>query len=143
VIEIDKLGFRPAVLERYETAYRMSSGAILATGPTGSGKSTSLYATLRDVNSPERNIITIEDPVEYALEGIKQVQIERKAGVTFASALRSMLRADPDIILVGEIRDQETARLAVDAALTGHLVLSSLHTKSAAATPARLVKMGV
>ena len=143
VIDIDRLGFRDDVLATYKKCYRQSSGAILVTGPTGSGKSTTLYATLRDVNSPERNIITVEDPVEYELDGIKQVQVERKAGVTFASALRSLLRADPDVILVGEIRDQDTARLGIDAAMTGHLVLSSLHTKSAAATPARLVKMGI
>jgi type IV pilus assembly protein PilB len=113
------------------------------TGPTGSGKSTTLYATLQELNGPDRNIITVEDPVEYELEGIKQVQVEPKAGVTFSSALRSLLRADPDILLVGEVRDQDTARLAIDAALTGHLVLSSLHTRSASATPARLVKMGI
>jgi type IV pilus assembly protein PilB len=143
VIDIKQLGFRPDVLDRYTRCFNQSSGAILVTGPTGSGKSTTLYATLQVVNAPERNIITVEDPVEYELEGIKQVQVEPRAGVTFASALRSLLRADPDILLVGEIRDQDTARLAVDAALTGHLVLSSLHTKSAAATPARLVKMGI
>lgn len=143
VIDINQLGFQPAALERYRTCYSQSSGAILVTGPTGSGKSTTLYATLQEVNGADRNIITVEDPVEYELEGIKQVQVEPKAGVTFASALRSLLRADPDILLVGEVRDQDTARLAVDAALTGHLVLSSLHTRSAAATPARLVKMGI
>jgi type IV pilus assembly protein PilB len=143
VLEIDRLGFRADVLDRYRTRYSQSSGAIFVTGPTGSGKSTTLYATMREINGPERNIITVEDPVEYELEGIKQVQVEPKAGVSFASALRSLLRADPDILLVGEVRDQDTARLAIDAALTGHLVLTSLHTKSAAATPARLVKMGV
>jgi type IV pilus assembly protein PilB len=143
VIDINELGFHPASLERYRTCYSQSSGAILVTGPTGSGKSTTLYATLQEVNGPDRNIITVEDPVEYELDGIKQVQVEPKAGVTFSSALRSLLRADPDILLVGEVRDQDTARLAIDAALTGHLVLSSLHTRSAAATPARLVKMGI
>ena len=143
VIDITELGFHPVAFERYRTCYSQSSGAILVTGPTGSGKSTTLYATLQEVNGADRNIITVEDPVEYELEGIKQVQVEPKAGVTFASALRSLLRADPDILLVGEVRDQDTARLAIDAALTGHLVLSSLHTRSAAATPARLVKMGI
>ncbi|HEV7885983.1 MAG TPA: GspE/PulE family protein [Acidimicrobiales bacterium] len=143
VLDIGKLGFRPEVLDRYQECCRQSTGAILVTGPTGSGKSTTLYATLQEISGPERNIITIEDPVEYELDGIKQVQIENKAGVSFASALRSLLRADPDIIMVGEVRDQDTARLAIDAALTGHLVLTSLHTKSAAATPARLVKMGI
>lgn len=143
IIDIDELGFKPAAFESYRKSYSQSSGAILVTGPTGSGKSTTLYATLQAINSADRNIITVEDPVEYELEGIKQVQVEPKAGVTFASALRSLLRADPDILLVGEIRDQDTARLAIDAALTGHLVLSSLHTRSAAATPARLVKIGI
>jgi type IV pilus assembly protein PilB len=143
VLEIDQLGFRPDVLDTYRSCCTQSSGAILVTGPTGSGKSTTLYATIQEINGPDRNIITVEDPVEYELDGIKQVQVEPKSGVTFASALRSLLRADPDILLVGEVRDQDTARLAIDAALTGHLVLTSLHTKSAAATPARLVKMGV
>lgn len=143
VIDIDRLGFHPASLARYRRCFGQSSGAILVTGPTGSGKSTTLYATLQEVNDADRNIITVEDPVEYELDGIKQVQVEPKAGVTFASALRSLLRADPDILLVGEVRDPDTARLAIDAALTGHLVLSSLHTRSAAATPARLVKMGI
>ena len=142
-LEIGRLGFRPDVLDRYKERYSQTSGAIFVTGPTGSGKSTTLYATLAEINDSERNIITIEDPVEYELEGVKQVQVQDKAGVTFASALRSLLRADPDILLVGEVRDQDTAKLAIDAALTGHLVLTSLHTKSAAATPARLVKMGI
>ena len=113
------------------------------TGPTGSGKSTTLYATLNQLNTPDRNIITVEDPVEYRLPGINQVQINPKAGLTFAGALRSILRADPDIVLVGEIRDQETAVIAIEAALTGHLVLSTLHTNDAASTPMRLVEMGV
>ena len=143
VIAIDRLGFRDDVLERYRSCCRHTSGAVLVTGPTGSGKSTTLYATLQEISGPDRNVITVEDPVEYELDGIKQVQVDVKAGVTFASALRSLLRADPDILLVGEVRDHDTARLAVDAALTGHLVLTSLHTKSAAATPARLVKMGI
>ena len=113
------------------------------TGPTGSGKSTTLYATLNLLNEPHRNIITVEDPVEYRLAGINQVQIHPKAGLTFAGALRSILRADPDIVLVGEIRDKETAIIGIEAALTGHLVLSTLHTNDAASTPMRLVEMGV
>ena len=113
------------------------------TGPTGSGKSTTLYATLNQLNTPDRNIITVEDPVEYRLPGINQVQIHPKAGLTFAGALRSILRADPDIVLVGEIRDKETAIIGIEAALTGHLVLSTLHTNDAASTPMRLVEMGV
>ena len=104
---------------------------ILATGPTGSGKSTTLYATLDQLNRPEVNVITVEDPVEYRLVGINQVQANAKAGLTFASALRSILRSDPDIVLIGEIRDHETAQIAVEAALTGHLVLSTLHTNDA------------
>ena len=118
-------------------------GTILATGPTGSGKSTTLYAALNTLNKPDRNIITVEDPVEYRMPGVNQVQINPKAGLTFASALRSILRSDPDIVLVGEIRDRETAVIAVEAALTGHLVLSTLHTNDAASTPLRLVEMGV
>jgi type IV pilus assembly protein PilB len=113
------------------------------TGPTGSGKSTTLYATLNILNEPHRNIITVEDPVEYRLAGINQVQVHPKAGLTFASALRSILRADPDVILVGEVRDRETAVIAIEAALTGHLVLTTLHTNNAASTPMRLVEMGV
>ena len=113
------------------------------TGPTGSGKSTTLYATLNALNSPERNLITVEDPVEYQLRGVNQVQVNPKAGLNFANALRSILRSDPDVVLVGEIRDRETAVIAIEAALTGHLVLSSLHTNDAAGTPMRLVEMGV
>ena len=113
------------------------------TGPTGSGKSTTLYATLNIVNDESKNVITVEDPVEYRLPGINQVQVNTKAGLTFAAALRSILRSDPDIVLVGEIRDRETATIAIEAALTGHLVLSTLHTNDAASTPTRLVEMGV
>src|SRR5262249_22157266 len=117
--------------------------AILVTGPTGSGKSTTLYAALNTINQPDKNIITVEDPVEYRLPGINQVQVNPKAGLTFASALRSILRADPDVVLVGEIRDRETSVIAIEAALTGHLVLSTLHTNDAASTPLRMVEMGV
>jgi type IV pilus assembly protein PilB len=116
---------------------------ILATGPTGSGKSTTLYATLNQLNKPEVNVITVEDPVEYRLAGINQVQTNARAGLTFASALRSILRSDPDIVLIGEIRDHETAQIAVEAALTGHLVLSTLHTNDAPSAVTRLVEMGI
>jgi type IV pilus assembly protein PilB len=116
---------------------------VLVTGPTGSGKTTTLYGALRLLHTPEKNIITIEDPVEYELEGVKQMQVNPKAGVTFDSGLRSMMRADPDVIMVGEIRDQETAQIAVEAALTGHLVLSTLHTNDAPTAVARLIDMGI
>jgi len=140
---LPELGFLPSVAKRYEIAYRKAYGTILVTGPTGSGKSTTLYATLNALNSPERNLITVEDPVEYQLRGVNQVQVNPKAGLHFANALRSILRSDPDVVLVGEIRDRETAVIAIEAALTGHLVLSSLHTNDAAGTPMRLVEMGV
>ncbi len=143
LLSIGDLGFLPQTLERYRTTYRRPWGAVLVTGPTGSGKSTTLYATLSELNDPKRGIITVEDPVEYHLAGIKQVQVNRKAGLTFSTALRSILRADPDVVLVGEIRDAETATIAVEAALTGHVVLSTLHTNDAASTPARLLDMGV
>src|SRR5205814_5271540 len=129
--------------KRFEQSFRKPYGAILVTGPTGSGKSTTLYATLNIVNSSDRNIITVEDPVEYRLPGVNQVQVNLKAGMTFAAALRSILRADPDVILIGEIRDHETALIAVEAALTGHLVLSSMHTNDAPSALPRLVEMGV
>ena len=143
LLRLEELGFLPETLSRYEVCYRKPYGLILVTGPTGSGKSTTLYATLNQVNEAHRNIITVEDPVEYRLPGINQVQINPKAGLTFASALRSILRSDPDIVLVGEIRDRETAVIGVEAALTGHLVLSTLHTNDAASTPLRLTEMGV
>lgn len=137
------LGFLPEQLARYEECFRKPNGAILVTGPTGSGKSTTLYATLEELRDPSRNLMTIEDPVEYRLDGVKQVQVNNKAGMTFPIALRSFLRADPDVMLIGEIRDAETATIAVEASLTGHLVLSTLHTNNAASTPARLIEMGV
>ncbi len=143
ILRLEDLGFLPESLKRFETSYRKPYGTILVTGPTGSGKSTTLYATLNLLNEPHRNIITVEDPVEYRLPGINQVQVHPKAGLTFAGALRSILRADPDIVLVGEIRDKETAIIGIEAALTGHLVLSTLHTNDAASTPMRLVEMGV
>jgi len=143
VLRLDELGFLRETEDRFNSACHKPYGTILATGPTGSGKSTTLYAALNTLNKPDRNIITVEDPVEYRMQGINQVQINPKAGLTFASALRSILRSDPDIVLVGEIRDRETAVIAVEAALTGHLVLSTLHTNDAASTPLRLVEMGV
>jgi type IV pilus assembly protein PilB len=143
LLRLSDLGFLPASMERFEQSYRKPYGTILVTGPTGSGKSTTLYATLNIVNDESRNIITVEDPVEYRMPGINQVQVNNKAGLTFASALRSILRSDPDVVLVGEIRDRETAIIAIEAALTGHLVLSTLHTNDAATTPTRLVEMGV
>ena len=142
-VGIGSIGFLPEQLDRYQEAYRRPWGAILVTGPTGSGKSTTLYATLDELQDTTRNIITIEDPVEYRLDGIKQVQVNHRSGMTFPRALRSFLRADPDIILVGEVRDGETATMAVEASLTGHLVLSTLHTNNSASTPMRLIEMGV
>ena len=143
VLKLEDLGFLEEAHTRFEQSYTKPYGTILVTGPTGSGKSTTLYATLNLLNEPHRNIITVEDPVEYRLPGINQVQVHPKAGLTFAGALRSILRADPDIVLVGEIRDKETAVIGIEAALTGHLVLSTLHTNDAASTPMRLVEMGV
>jgi len=143
MLELTDLGFSQHNLERFESSYTKPYGAILVTGPTGSGKSTTLYATLNVLNRPEVNIITTEDPVEYRLAGITQVQVNRKAGLTFASALRSILRADPDIALIGEIRDRETAQIAIEAALTGHLVLSTLHTNDSSSSIGRLIEMDV
>jgi type IV pilus assembly protein PilB len=142
-MELDKLGMAEQERTRFSKSVRQAFGAVLVTGPTGSGKSTSLYAALTEINTPEKNIITIEDPVEYQLEGITQVQTNPKAGLTFANGLRSMMRADPDIIMVGEIRDRETAQIAIEAALTGHLVLSTLHTNDAPGAITRLIEMGI
>jgi type IV pilus assembly protein PilB len=143
MIELEQLGMLPQALERFTKAFSQAHGAVLVTGPTGSGKSTSLYGALNQLNTVEKNIITIEDPVEYQLDGITQVQVNNKAGLTFAGGLRSMMRADPDIIMVGEIRDRETAQIAVEAALTGHLVLSTLHTNDAPGAVTRLIEMGI
>ena len=143
VLKLTDLGFLESSRERFSQSYQKPYGTILVTGPTGSGKSTTLYATLNVLNEDSKNIITVEDPVEYRLAGINQVQVNNKAGMTFAAALRSILRSDPDIVLVGEIRDKETATIAIEAALTGHLVLSTLHTNDAATTPTRLIEMGV
>ncbi|HZQ04440.1 MAG TPA: ATPase, T2SS/T4P/T4SS family [Gaiellaceae bacterium] len=138
-----ELGLLPEMQERLLDVIRQPTGAMLVTGPTGSGKTTTLYAGLAELNRPEINIITVEDPVEYRLAGVNQVQINQKAGLTFASALRSILRSDPDVVMVGEIRDGETAKIAIEAALTGHLVLSTLHTNDAPSTLTRLNEMGV
>ena len=142
-LDLDKLGFQDHELNRFRRAFNRAHGSVLITGPTGSGKSTSLYGALIELNTPEKNIITIEDPVEYQIKGITQVQVNNKAGLTFASGLRSMMRADPDIIMVGEIRDRETAQIAVEGALTGHMVLSTLHTNDAASAITRLIEMGI
>ena len=141
--DLDALGMQDAEMERFVRAINRPNGAVLVTGPTGSGKSTTLYAALHAVNDGERSILTIEDPVEQRIPGIKQMQIAPKAGVTFDAGLRSMLRADPDVIMVGEIRDRQTAHIAVEAALTGHLVLSTLHTRDAPSALSRLTDMGI
>ncbi len=142
-VGLEKLGFLPDTLGMLEEVVSRSYGIILVTGPTGSGKSTTLYSILSRLNTGLVNIITAEDPVEYELPGINQVQVNPKAGLTFASALRAMLRQDPDIIMVGEMRDRETATIAIEAALTGHLVLSTLHTNDSSSAPPRLTEMGV
>jgi len=143
LLTLDTLGMRDEARDRFEGAFNQAYGAVLVTGPTGSGKSTTLYAALNAINSPEKNIITIEDPVEYQMDGINQIQVNLRAGLTFAQGLRSMLRADPDVIMVGEIRDTETAKIAVESALTGHLVLSTLHTNDAPSAITRLTEMGI
>jgi type IV pilus assembly protein PilB len=140
---LDQLGMEGEGRGRFEDCITKAYGAVLVTGPTGSGKSTTLYAALDLLNAVERNIITIEDPVEYRLEGINQIGVNRKAGLTFAAGLRSILRADPDVVMVGEIRDVETARIAIEAALTGHMMLTTLHTNDAPGAIARLAKMGI
>jgi type IV pilus assembly protein PilB len=142
-VSVDDLMLLGSNGDRYKRAYTKPHGMILVTGPTGSGKSTTLYATLRSVAKPEINVITVEDPVEFLVPGINQVQVNPKAGLTFASALRSILRSDPDVVLLGEIRDRETAQIAIEASLTGHLVLSTLHTNDAPSAVSRLVEMGV
>ena len=141
--DIGELGMLDRNLAAYRTSYTKPYGMILVTGPTGSGKSTTLYTTLHAVSRPEINVITVEDPVEYRMAGINQVQVNPKAGLTFASALRSILRSDPDVVLIGEIRDQETAQIAIEASLTGHLVLSTLHTNDAPSAITRLIEMDI
>ncbi len=141
--ELDKLGFSPHDFERITNVIARPNGIILVSGPTGSGKTTTLYSILSRLNQPTVNIVTVEDPVEYQLAGISQVQVNEKAGLTFAVALRAILRQDPDIVMIGETRDGETAQIAIQAALTGHLVLSTIHTNSAPATITRLIDMGI
>lgn len=143
LLQLSDLGFLPSSLERFEASFTKPYGAILVTGPTGSGKSTSLYAAINVLNDPGRHIVTAEDPVEYRLPGVNQCQMNHKAGLDFARALRSFLRCSPDVILVGEIRDQETAQIAIESALTGHLVLSTLHTNDSSSAVTRLIEMGV
>jgi type IV pilus assembly protein PilB len=142
-LDMTKLGFEPESLERFERAITKPWGMILVTGPTGSGKTNTLYSAISRLNTTEVNILTAEDPVEFNLYGINQVQVNEAIGLTFAAALRSFLRQDPNIILVGEIRDFETAEIAIKAALTGHLVLSTLHTNDAPSTVTRLMNMGI
>jgi type IV pilus assembly protein PilB len=142
-VNLAGLGFAPEVLATYREIFGRPYGTVLVTGPTGSGKSTTLYATLDELNTPQKNIITVEDPVEYRMRGINQIQVNSKVGLTFSSGLRSILRSDPDVVMIGEIRDRETAKISVEAALTGHLVLATLHTNDAPAAVTRLVEMGV
>lgn len=142
-LSLKSLHFSPKAFQLYEKLYRAPYGLVLITGPTGSGKTTTLYATLAPLNKASKNLVTIEDPVEYQLEGINQVQVNPKAGLSFAKGLRAFLRQDPDIIMIGEIRDRETAEIALQASLTGHLVFSTLHTNSALGVISRLVDMGV
>jgi MSHA biogenesis protein MshE len=143
ILTLDKLGMPPDMLERFRKILHRPNGMVLVTGPTGSGKTTTLYSALAELNSIESKILTVEDPVEYRLPGINQVQVNEKIDLSFARVLRSTLRQDPDIILVGEIRDQETAQIGLRAAMTGHMVLSTLHTNDAISTPIRLIDMGV
>jgi type IV pilus assembly protein PilB len=143
VRELESIGMQQTEHDRFNYAIHRPNGAVLVTGPTGSGKSTTLYAALGAINDGSRSIITIEDPVESRIAGVKQMQVAPKAGMTFAGGLRAMLRADPDVIMVGEIRDRETAHIAVEAALTGHLVLSTLHTRDAPSALGRLIDMGI
>ncbi len=143
MIGLDRLGLGAATLERWRGVVHQPNGVVLVTGPTGSGKSTTLYSSLSELNDDALNVCTVEDPVEFSLPGVNQFQVNEKAGFTFASALRSLLRQDPDVIMVGEVRDQETARVAIQAALTGHLVLTTLHTNDAPSAVTRLVNMGV
>ena len=143
LLDLENLGLNKDILQHYYNMIKISHGIILVTGPTGSGKTTTLYATLNYLNSAEKKIITIEDPVEYQLDGINQIQVKPEIDFTFARGLRSILRQDPDIIMIGEIRDVETASIAIQAALTGHLVFATLHTNDAASAVIRLLDMGI
>jgi len=143
VLEFETLGFAPDTLRRFREVLAMPHGIIVVTGPTGSGKTTTLYTALQQLNTAERKILTVEDPVEYHLEGVNQIQVKPQIDLTFANALRAIVRQDPDVIMIGEIRDLETAKIAVQSALTGHLVLSTLHTNDAAGGVTRLLDMGV
>jgi type IV pilus assembly protein PilB len=143
VIDLDHLGMPAADRELLERSVKQIHGAVLVTGPTGAGKTTTLYAALNEINTPDKTLISVEDPVEYEFDGVKQVQVNVKAGLTFAAALRSMIRSDPDVLMVGEIRDRETAQIAIESALTGHLVLSTLHTNDAPMAAVRLIDMGI
>jgi general secretion pathway protein E len=140
---LSDVGFSPEVLDRMRELIRLAHGIILLTGPTGSGKTTTLYAAMTELNSEERNILTVEDPIEYQLPGVGQMQVKPKIDLTFASCLRHILRQDPDVIMIGEIRDVETAEIAIQASLTGHLVLSTLHTNDSASAVTRLIDMGI
>jgi len=143
LLGMPKLGMRPSILEAFSSMIRVSEGIVLVTGPTGSGKTTTLYSALSEINSPDVNVMTIEDPVEYKLQGMAQISVNPKIHLSFATGLRHILRQDPDIIMIGEIRDRETAEIAIQASLTGHLVLSTLHTNDAASALTRLVEMGI
>jgi general secretion pathway protein E len=143
VLDVEQLGFPEDTLKGFQSLIQRPHGIILVTGPTGSGKTTTLYCALEKINSPDKKIITVEDPVEYQLKGINQIQVKSSIGLTFANALRSIVRQDPDVILIGEIRDAETAEIAIHSALTGHLVLSTLHTNDAPSAITRLIDMGM
>jgi len=143
LFKLNELGLWEDVLKKFDALLNRSHGVIFVTGPTGSGKSTTLYACLNRINSAEKNVITIEDPIEYQLEGISQIQVATKKGMTFATSLRHVLRQDPDVIMVGEVRDVETARMAIQSSLTGHLVFSTLHTNDSAGAITRLLDLGV
>ncbi|KKL05573.1 hypothetical protein LCGC14_2604680, partial [marine sediment metagenome] len=143
LLTLEMLGMQEDVLERFTEGFRSTYGAVLVTGPTGSGKTTSLYAALNAINTPEKNIITVEDPVEYKLPGITQMQVNPRIDLTFAQGLRSIIRSDPDVIMVGEMRDSEAARIAIESALTGHLVLTTMHTNDAPTAMSRLTEMGI